>query len=144
MGSHDAVHEFHATAASRRALRLVAEDEHAVVQVVLADGRALELPRELAEVLRTAIRDAASGHDLALLRQDEEVSPAKAGELLGFSRQYVDRLIAEGVMPARRLPRSTHRKIRVADVVAFAERRQQRGRLISEMVDDLVEAGAEY
>lgn len=104
----------------------------------------VDLPDDLAAVLRTAVRKAAGGHDLALLRRDEEVSPGRAGELLGFSRQYVDRLIAEGVLPVRRLPDSTHRKIRVADVLAFAEQRRRRTGIISDMVDEMVEAGAKY
>lgn len=140
----DSVFEFRATRGSRRALKSVKGDKIAGVQVLLADGRPVELPDELAAVLRTAVREAVGGHDLALLRRDDEVSPARAGELLGFSRQYVDRLIAEGVLPCRRLPDSTHRKVRVADVLALADRRERRSRIISDMVDEMVEAGAEY
>lgn len=114
------------------------------MQVVLADGREVEVPEPLAAMLRTAVREAASGHGLALVLSDDEVSPAKAGELLGLSRQYVDRLIAEGALPARRLPGSTHRKLRVADVLAFADQRDQRRTRIADMVDTMVEAGAEY
>ena len=112
--------------------------------MVLADGRTVELPEQLAAVLITAVREALHGRDLALLPRDEEISPAKAGELLGLSRQYVDRLIAEGVLPARRLPGSTHRKVRVADVMAFAGERARRRRIITDMVDTLTEHGATY
>lgn len=37
-------------------------------------------------------------------------------------------------------PRTTHRKLRVADVLAFAQRRDRRRKRIADMVD----AGAEY
>lgn len=90
------------------------------------------------------MRVAADGHDVALLSLDEEVSPAKAGELLGFSRLYVDRLIAEGVLPAQRLPGSTHRKVRVADVLNLAEARASRQQQITDMVDTLTANGADY
>jgi excisionase family DNA binding protein len=90
------------------------------------------------------VQEAASGHGLALVLSDEEVSPAKAGELLGLSRQYVDRLIAEGVLAARRLPGSTHRRLRVADALAFSEQRDRRRKRIADMVDTLVDVGAEY
>lgn len=136
--------EFKATPAARRALRPVGDEEGAAVHVVLSDGRPVALPEELAAVLLNAVREVAGGHDVALVSLDDEVSPAKAGELLGLSRQYVDRLIAEGVLPARRLPQSTHRKLRVADVLAFAARRDKRRKLITDMVDTLTEAGAEY
>ncbi len=66
------------------------------------------------------------------------------GELLGLSRQYVDRLISEGVLPARHVPGSTHRKVRVADVVALGERRDHRRKVISKMVETVTEAGAQY
>lgn len=72
------------------------------------------------------------------------MSPARAGELLGLSRQYVDRLIAEGILPARRLPGSLHRKVRVEDIIAFDDRRDDRRKMITDMVDTLTEAGADY
>jgi len=136
--------EFIATPTSRRALSPVVNQRGGTVQVVFEDGRVFELPKELADVLFTAVLKAADGHHLTLMSQSDEVSPAKAGKLLGLSRQYVDRLIAEGVLPARRLPGSTHRKIRVADVLAFADGRAVRQRLITGMVDTLTDAGAEY
>ncbi|CAN5136307.1 hypothetical protein BH20ACT3_BH20ACT3_12500 [soil metagenome] len=114
------------------------------MNVVLADGQSVPLPGDLAAVLLTAIRVAADGHDVALLSRDDEVSPAKAGEMLGFSRQYVDRLISQGVLSARRLPGSTHRKVRVVDVLDLAESRTERQPRITDMVDALTTDGAEY
>lgn len=72
------------------------------------------------------------------------MSPAEAGELSGISRQFVDRLIDIGKLPARRLPGSRHRRLRVADVVAFAARRDERRGLISDGINVLVDGGAEY
>lgn len=139
-----AAFQYTPTSAACGALRSVGDEEIATVRVVMADGREVQVPEPLAAMLRTAVHEAASGHGLALVLSDEEVSPAKAGELLGLSRQYVDRLIAEGVLTARRLPGSTHRKLRVADVLAFAEQRDRRRKRIADMVDTLVDAGAEY
>lgn len=136
--------EFKLTPASRRALKAVDREHLAGVNVVLADGQSVALPGDLAAVLLTAVRVAADGHDVSLLSRDDEVSPAKAGEMLGFSRQYVDRLISEGVLAARRLPGSTHRKVRVADVLDLAEVRTGRQRRITDMVDALTADGAEY
>lgn len=111
--------QFKATRSACRALKPVEDDASASLQVLLADGTTVQLPAALESILLTAVRDAADGHSVAVVRSDEELSPAKAGELLGLSRQYVDRLIAEGALPARRLPGSTHRKVRVTDVLAF-------------------------
>lgn len=141
---HDAPKEFRSTSAVRRALKPVESDTDACVRVLLAGGQTLELPSALENLLLMAVRDAAGGHNVALVRTDDEVSPAKAGELLGLSRQYVDRLINEGALPARHIPGSTHRKLRVADVVAFGERRDERRKLIGKMVDTVTDAGAKY
>lgn len=141
---HKTPKEFRPTSAARRALKPVESDDEACVRVLLAGGQTLELPSALESLLLMAVRDAASGHNVALVRTDDEVSPAKAGELLGLSRQYVDRLINGGVLPARRIPGSTHRRLRVADVMAFGERRDARRKVITEMVDTLTDAGAQY
>jgi excisionase family DNA binding protein len=100
--------------------------------------------RELSRFLTTAVTELASGDELVLLRGEDEVSPAEAGELLGISRQFVDRLIDVGRLPARRLPGSRHRRLRVADVVAFAQRRDDRQALIADAVNAAVDGGVEY
>lgn len=100
--------------------------------------------RELSEFLAAAVSGVASGDEVVLLRGESEVSPAEAGELLGISRQFVDRLIDVGKLPARRLPGSRHRRLRVADVTAFAARRDERQGLISDGINVLVDGGAEY
>ncbi len=122
----------------RRALEAGAE-----VVVEQPDGTRVS-SRELSRFLTTAVSALADGGEVVLLRGEDEVSPAEAGELLGISRQFVDRLIDVGRLPARRLPGSRHRRLRVADVVAFAQRRDERQALISDAVNAVVDAGAEY
>lgn len=57
---------------------------------------------------------------------DDEVTPAQAAKMLGVTRQFVDRLCEDEVHPFRRLPGSRHRRIRVQDVVALADKREKR------------------
>ncbi len=94
--------------------------------------------RELSRFLTAAISELASGDEVVLLRGESEVSPEEAGQLLGVSRQFVDRLIDVGRLPARRLPGSRHRRLRVADVIAFGARRGERLALISDAVNEVV------
>jgi excisionase family DNA binding protein len=108
-----------------------------------ADGHRVS-SRELSRLLRVVLAELASGGEVIVLRSEAEVSPAEAGELLGLSRQFVDRLIDHGDLPARRLPDSRHRRIRVADVVAFGRGRDERRASISGAVNAVVDAGAEY
>ncbi|MGK2886920.1 MAG: helix-turn-helix domain-containing protein [Rhodococcus sp. (in: high G+C Gram-positive bacteria)] len=51
---------------------------------------------------------------------DDEVSPAQAARILDVSRQYVDRLLADGRLPFGHEPGPTHRTIRVVDVERLA------------------------
>ena len=76
--------------------------------------------------VRELFNEVAMGERLVVLRPEQEVTPAGAADLLGVSRQFIDRLLAEGVLPFRRLPDSRHRRIKVGDVVALAEERERR------------------
>jgi excisionase family DNA binding protein len=133
---------FRASKAQRDQLRR-ALDAGAEVIVEQPDGERLK-SGELARFLAAAVSELASGDEVVLLRGDAEISPAEAGTLLGISRQFVDRLIDNDKLPARRLPGSRHRRLRVADVVAFGESRDKRLALISDAVNTLVDGGAEY
>ncbi len=118
-------------------------DAGAEVIVEQPDGERFS-SRELSQFLSAAVSELAAGGEVVLLRGEAEVSPAEAGELLGLSRQFVARLIEVGTLPARRLPGSRHRRLRVADVVTFAKGRDDRRALISEAVNTVVDDGAEY
>ena len=61
-----------------------------------------------------------------------------------MSRQYVERLIENGKLAATRKPGSKHKLLRVEDVIAFRDRRDDRRAGVAKMVSDVVEAGAEY
>jgi excisionase family DNA binding protein len=84
------------------------------------------------------------GESVAVVSDEAEVSPAEAAQLLGVSRQYVDRLIASGVLPVRRLPHSSYRKIPARAVLAHRAARERKRAGIRAAVDDAVAAGLEY
>ena len=85
----------------------------------LVNGReSVELPASLAQLVAAAGEALAGDGPVAIVSADAEVSPAEAAKLLGVTRQYVDRLIAGGALPARRLPGSRYRKIPVRAVLA--------------------------
>ncbi|MDL9978660.1 helix-turn-helix domain-containing protein [Microbacterium candidum] len=97
---------------------------------VRADAKSLaarlvgDTPVEAA--VRSMLDDVAHGARIVVLRAEDEVTPAEAAELLGVTRQFVDRLCEDGVLPFRRLPGSRHRRIRVQDVLDVAAEREQR------------------
>lgn len=96
---------------------------------VQADARSLaerlrgDSPVEAA--VRAMLEDVAQGARVIVLRADDEVTPAEAADMLGVTRQFVDRLCADGVLSFRRLPASRHRRIRVQDVADLAAEREQ-------------------
>ena len=96
------------------------------VVLTFPDGRTVPVPEALLDVVRASARELAEGHDVTLLPADAVLTPAEVGELLGLSRPFVARLLDDGEIPSERLPGSRHRRVRLADVVAFAERRDRR------------------
>lgn len=72
------------------------------------------------------------------------VTPQEAAEFLGVSRQYVDKLIAEGRIEFEYKPASKHRVIRVVDLVALEQSRQEGISRIGKAINDLIDSGAEY
>lgn len=107
------------------------------VSVLLAeDTRTREVAARLAAdadpssafgaAVRAVFTEVANGDQVIILRPDQEVTPAGAADLLGVSRQFVDRLLADGGLAFRRLPGSSHRRIKVGDVVELVGERERR------------------
>lgn len=102
--------------------------DHGPGAAVLAfpDGHQVPVPRNLADAIRALAGELAAGRSVTMLPADAVLTPAEAAELLGLSRPFVVRLLDEGTIPSDRLPGSRHRRVLLADVVAFAERRERR------------------
>lgn len=98
------------------------------VDVILraADGTESVLPRELVRILAASANELAIGHTVTVLAAEAQLTPAEAAELLGLSRPFVARLLDSGDIPSTHLPDSRHRVVRLADVLAFQERRARR------------------
>jgi len=104
-----------------------------------SDRREIELPSALSRVLRAAVQDLLDGHTVLILSLETSLSPNEAAELLGISRPFLLDLIADGRIPAERLPGSSHRVLRLSDLLAFQADRERRGaarRAIMDIVED--------
>jgi len=113
------------------------------VEVILraADGSEFILPAELVRVLIASASELATGHAVTVLASETELTPAEVAELLGLSRPFVARLLDSGDIPSTYLPASRHRVVRLADVVAFQERRERRRQGRRQIADAVAEAG---
>ncbi len=123
-----------------RAVRMLIGSAPGGVRVE-AGGSDLELPRPLVEALIAVAESLDDGDAIAVVREATEVSPAQAAKLLGVSRQYVDRLVADGVLPARRLPKSSYRKIPTRAVLAYKTTSDRKRAGIRAIVDEATAAG---
>jgi excisionase family DNA binding protein len=75
---------------------------------------------------------------------EAEVTPREAAQMLGVSRQFAMRLIADGDLPSRRLPGSSHHRVPVAGVVALMERREAAYEPLDEATRGFDAAGVDY
>lgn len=141
-----AVSEIQATAGERVQLaavqRIVAGGPSSVRVTVGAD--VVELPRSLIRLLAAGADALGDGDSVALVSEESELSPAEAAKVLGVSRQYVDRLVASGVLPARRLPQSRYRKIPARAVLAHRTVKEAKRAGIAAILDAADEAGLDY
>ena len=96
---------------------------------------------EIAGVVHDLI-EAGKDVSVIVIDSDELFSPQRVGELLGFSRQHVRRLIDAGELEAVQLPASTHWKVSARSLVAFEERRQRANERANQFSHDLDELGA--
>ena len=144
--SEHAVSEIHATPSERMqlvAVQRIVADESATVQVGVG-AEVVELPPSLVRLLMAGADALGGGDVVALVSEEAEVSPAEAARLLGVSRQYVDRLVATGVLPIRRLPQSRYRKIPARAVLADKVAKDAKRSAITALVAAADDAGLEY
>lgn len=78
---------------------------------------------------------------MTVLDRDELLSLQRAGELHGFSRRQVQRLIDAGELEALRLRRPSHRKVPPRSLLAFEERRHQATERANRFARELDELG---
>ncbi|MBT2408271.1 MULTISPECIES: helix-turn-helix domain-containing protein [unclassified Streptomyces] len=119
--------------------RMVPEQVEVLVRT--ADGGELALPAELVRILLASAGELARGHAVTVLASEVQLSPTETAELLGLSRPFVARLLDAGDIPSTNLPGSSHRVVRLADVLAFQQRRQRRREGRRQIADALDDAG---
>ena len=88
------------------------------------------------------LTDLASGGVVHVLADDRDVTTQEAADVLGLSRTFVVRLIDSGKLPAHLA--GTHRRVRVADVVAYADERRRRLDAVAAIADADQAAGIDY
>ena len=108
--------------------------------IELDPGSDQDLTRVAQAVSRVGRKVANGGHIGILITEIESgPTPAQAARMLGVSRQFVDRLISQGALEARRLPGSTHRRVNLESLRRFKVDRDRREAALGRAVRKLNE-----
>ncbi|MGB3409913.1 MAG: helix-turn-helix domain-containing protein [Microthrixaceae bacterium] len=102
------------------------------------NGEQLVLPPEVFEVLRDVVEAMAQGQAVTIAPVHQRLTTQEAADLLGVSRPTVVKLVESGEIPFEQPGR--HRRIRLADVLAYRERASVERR---EALDRMVEIADE-
>jgi len=109
-----------------------------------ADGSEVRLPESLVRLVKMAADRLAAGQAVMAIPAEVTLTPAEVAELLGLSRPFVGKLLDRGTIPSEFLPESSHRRVRLADVLAFQARRERRAEGTRRLVDIAASAGLPY
>lgn len=110
---------------SGEALAQVSSPSDAVLRVSDRAGRVIEIavPAAAVEALGDVLATIGNGHNVRVLADDEELTTNETAALLHVSRPHLVSMLDAGELPFRRV--GTHRRIRLADVLAFKRREEE-------------------
>ena len=98
------------------AIKLIASSRNEVV----------DLPESVLTVIRRAVHSMARGEGVSIVSVHKELTTRQAADLLNVSRQYLVRLLEGGQIPFTKT--GTHRRIRLDDLMAYKQRRDDERR----------------
>lgn len=114
----------------------------APVELQLRDkrGNVIALPGTTVDLIRQALELARDGKSFLLVADDAEVSPEKAADLLCISRPTLLKKLDQGLLPFHYV--GTHRRIALADVLAYQRQQKERAQTaLRQMRDEADELG---
>ena len=101
--------------------------EQARVPTLLgANGKEIELPESLFNLLRQLVRDLSSGRSIMLVSRGQMLTTRQAADILNVSRPHLVKLLEENQIPFMRT--GTHRRISFDDLIAYKQRRDAQRR----------------
>ena len=123
---------FHASDLSPRARAVIRKHREELEQCLtkkqsvslkLGPGQEIPLPDSLTRVVVQALARAGEGKRIVLLEENEEMTPEEAAAFLHVSRPYLVKKLEVGELPFHWV--GSHRRLLVADVLAYKEQRRQ-------------------
>lgn len=114
----------------------LAEGDRVELHVRRADGQeqTVPLPPVAADVIETLLARLLSGERVAVLGEDQELSPTEASTILGISRPLVVLRMDRGDLPFRYVGK--HRRALFKDVLALKAKLDQRQKALDALAED--------
>ncbi|MEV6311690.1 helix-turn-helix domain-containing protein [Streptomyces sp. NPDC051840] len=106
------------------------------------DGSARTLPSEVYEALIVVVRALSEGKAVTVAPVNTTLTTQEAADLLGVSRPTFVKILDEGSVPFSRPGR--HRRVLLADVLAYKEERRMRRRSGLDRLTELTEDAGLY
>ena len=94
----------------------------------------VELPASASEALQTLLVHLVNGQGVAILAEDQEISPNDAAEILGISRPLVVHRMDVGDLPFRYVGK--HRRAKLRDVIALKAKLEAQQAALDALTED--------
>lgn len=121
-----------ARAGSRTLARLLREHEEVRLRLGTADADEITLPAQVAHLLQDVLEQIGKGQSVIVVPVESELTTGQAAEIIGVSRPFLVELLQQGEMPFHLV--GTHRRVRLADVLAYRQERERRFGVMQELV----------
>ena len=102
------------------------------------DGRRVELPGTVQELLLKILKNLQAGKAVSIVAEHQDLTTQRAANILGVSRPFLVRLLEEGQIPFHMV--GSHRRIYLRDLLDYKHRRDSARH---EAIDRLAKADLE-
>lgn len=111
--------------------------QRSACRLVGPTGEGITIPESIFYVLERVAEVMARGDSVTVVPVGKEMTTQQAADMLNVSRQYLVRLLDEGRIPHTKTGR--HRRVRIEDVLAFKELRDQERKTSLDVLTQLSE-----
>ncbi len=94
-------------------------------KLVGADGRQIELPQRVRDLLLTILKNLQAGKAISILPEHRHLTTQRAANILGVSRPFLVGLVEYGAIPFHMA--GSHRRICLNDLLDYKRRRDAAG-----------------
>jgi len=106
------------------------------------NGARVPLPESLAKLLLVAAEALTRKNAITMVVRSAWLTTQEAADMMGYSRQVVVDLIKKGKLKATKLDGTTHRRIKLSDLIEFIDKEDmERSQAMAQLVEHTEEFG---